>query len=97
MKRALPEFITSTGSNFKKRNYDIDEKKRLIQYMNTAGELCAAAGYVDDLVTGKETRIENGGYHDGFYEWSTQEIYHIDKYNAAVSDEFLKRALEKVG
>lgn len=96
MKRVLPEFITKQGNNFQRKKYEYEQKEKLIIYLKTRGELCSVAGYVDDLVTGEEVNIPNGGYRDDQYEWSTQEIYHIEKYDAAVVDEFLQYMLKKM-
>ena len=96
MKRVLPEFITDVGSNFERTEYDPNIKNAVLQYMKTKGELCEAGGYVDDIITAKETRIEDGGFTDGIFVWSTQDIYHIEKYNASVKDEFIKHVLEKL-
>ena len=64
--------------------------------MNTKGELFAVAGYIDDLVTGTTTRVANGGFRDDQYEWSSQDVYHIEKYDAAVTDDFLNHVLSSV-
>ena len=96
MKRAIPEFITNLGKNFATREYSKSEKDALLNYMNNKGELFAAGGYVDDIMTGKETRIESAGFRDEEFEWSTFDIYHIEKYNAAVTTEFLNHVLKKL-
>ena len=93
MKRALPEFIIRP--NFKRRAYSDVEKTSLLKYMKTSGDLHAAAGYVDDIVKGIITSIECGGYRDDEYEWSDQDTYHIEKYDAAVTDEFLEHVMRK--
>ena len=48
-----------------------------------------------DRVTGKQ--VENICriiYNDGEYEWRSEEVYLIEKYNMKVSDEFINHVLE---
>ena len=54
-----------------------------------SSELCSATGYVDDLFMSKEMHIPNGGYRDNQHEWSTQDIYHIEKYALFYNGEYL--------
>lgn len=78
--------------HFTVRNYYEHEKLNLIKYMESF-EPYAVAGKIDDCVTGKRLSAENCGFRDGNFVWSIQDIYHIKCYNAAVTDEFLSRAL----
>ncbi len=93
MKRALPEFIINAA--FPKRDYSPNEKAAVLKYMRNNGELCAAGGFVDDVISGKTVRIEDGGYRDDEYEWSDQDTYHVEKYDAAVTDDFLEHVLQR--
>ena len=93
MKRVLPEFITDAGKNFARKTYAKEEKNILVDYLKNRGELFEAGGYVKDIVSDSFVKIEDGGYRDGEYEWSTQDIYHIEKYDAAVRDDFLSHVL----
>ena len=95
MKRVFQEFITDAGRYFLRRHYEKNTKDLLLKYMKNRGELCVAGGFVDDVVTGKTVRIEDGGYRDDQFEWSDQDTYHIEKYDAAVTDEFLDHVLKK--
>ena len=77
-------------ANFATTDYDRATKEALLEYMESF-EPCSVAGYVDDCKTGEPILNEtNVGYEDGEYMWSTQDIYHIRKYNAAVKPEFIK-------
>ncbi len=79
-------------ADFEVASYSEMEKKKLIEYMSSF-ELFAVAGLIYDCVLGEQLGDENIGYTDGKYLWTSQDIYHIEKYNAAVTDEFLKIAL----
>ena len=81
-------------SNFVRRDYSDKEKDILLEYMRSF-TMNAAGGYIWDCVEGKELRQANVGFEDDTYMWSTQDIYHVENYNAAVKDDFLKRAISK--
>lgn len=91
MKRVINglTIFNESHSNFKVMDYKGDDKEALIAYMRSF-EPCAAGPMVDDCVTGKQTTIPNAGYEDAEYSWTTQDIYHIEKYDAAVDPDFLK-------
>lgn len=88
-----------TDSNFLRQEYTDYEKAALFDYFSRFTEPdAAAAGSMRDYCTGESlTGVELVCYSDGLYVWSNEEIYHIEKYNAAVSDEFLEYVLKKQG
>ena len=96
MKRVFQELITDAGRDFLRKHYEKNTKDLLLKYMKNGGELYAAGGFVDDVITGKSVRIEDGGYRDDQFEWSDQDTYHVEKYDAAVTDEFLEHVLQKM-
>lgn len=81
--------------NMELTDYDPAEKELLLEYMK-AVEPNSAGGYVFDCILNTETRIEDVGYEADEYMWSAQDIYHIEHYNAAVTEEFMKHALHAV-
>ena len=93
--RALTHSITYSSNNrdFDRRDYSEDEKKALLEYM-AAFKPNAVAGLVFDVVTQEWQKDENLGYTDGTFIWASQDTYHVDKYNAAVTEEFLASAIE---
>ena len=62
-------------------------------------EYYGVAGLVYDCVTGEVQFKENGrpyedvAYHDGEFRWCEQDMYHIKRYNAAVTDEFFQKVM----
>jgi len=72
---------------FKRREYSDGEKAKLVNYMSSI-EPNAAGGYIWDCVQGKEVKELEVGYDDGKYMWSARDIYHLEHYDAAVTDEF---------
>ena len=96
MERVLPEYITDAGKKFKRMDYSRNEKSLLLHYLKKEGVLFEAGGYVTDVVTEMATQIPDGGYRDDQYEWSTQDIYHIEKYNASVKEDFIAHVKRKM-
>lgn len=88
------------GPNFPRRRYGLDEKQKLLDYLKSARFNYVAAGYVRDCVTGKETRECIYGYNPGDlgdYSWSSWDIYHIEHYDAKVTDEFFEYVMGNPG
>jgi len=77
-------------------NYTAGEKKAILEYMSMF-EAYAAAGLIEDLFTGERTKEEDIGYNDGEYIWSTQDMYHIEKYDVPVREPFLKKVMDRLG
>ena len=75
--------------DFPVRTYGKIEKERILAYMRSF-EPYAVAGLVIDCKTGVRTQIENVGFHDGVFFWSNQDIYHIERYHAAVCEDFIR-------
>ena len=82
-------------SGFKVENYDAKKKEILLEYMKSF-EVHGTCGYIYDCKTGKEVKITNSFYDDNEYGWSKQDIYHIEKYNAAVDPKFIEHIEKKM-
>lgn len=80
-------------SNFAVRKYTNAEKRKIVSYMKSFDPF-AAMGMVEDCVTGKRRNEENVGYTDGVFAWSSQDIYHIEEYDAAVADSFFNKIMQ---
>lgn len=79
---------------FETLNYDSTTKEKLIKYMESF-EPTSVAGFIDDCRTGEMVMKTNAGFEDGFFMWSTQDIYHIKKYNAAVNKDFIDHVIKQ--
>ena len=81
------------GIEIKTRAYTNEEKEKLIDFMKSV-EPCAVAGHVYDCIKQEEINIEHVLYeNDGFW-WTSQDIYHLEKYNAAVTQEFYDKVMK---
>lgn len=76
------------------RTYNAEEKRMIVAYMNSQ-EPFAAGGTVFDRKINQKIEIEDIGYNDGEYVWSSQDIYDISHYNAAVTDDFIEHVKTK--
>ena len=95
MQKVMVNSITAYeqhSAEFAVRAYSISEKRKLLAYMQSFTPY-AAAGRITDCVTGERLRTEDVGYTDGTFMWTSQDMDHIDKYNAAVTNAFLKRVM----
>ena len=79
-------------TDFVRRVYSEEEKNELVQFLRK-GELCGVGDFVNDCVTGAKTSLEDVAYRKDGYLWTTAELYHIEKYNAAVTDDFLQHVI----
>ena len=92
MKHAMISNITmyeKDPARFEERAYGETEKKKILEYMRSF-EPCAVAGRVEDCKTGERTKEENIGFSDGLFLWCSQDIYHLERYDAAVCEDFAK-------
>ena len=74
---------------------EIDEKNRILKYLKSF-EVCAySTAYVFDVVSRNETVLDEVIFTDGEYEWSSSWIYHFEKYNLKLNDDFIAHVLSK--
>ena len=76
-----------------KRDYSLIEKECLLRYMKSF-EPVLSGGLVYDVVKKQSIDLENVSYEDGEFIWETRDIYHIEKYDEAVSDDFLQHIFQ---
>lgn len=70
------------------------EKGAILAYLSKVKPAAVAAGYFTDAVTGElMVGIDNMGYIDGDFSWSTGDVYHFEKYDHELSPAFREHAL----
>ena len=74
----------------------IPQKDIIIAYLRNGAVEAAAAGRAKDVLTGERIPGEWVTLTDGIYEWDTSLIYHFDKYNIRLPDEFIRHILNTV-
>lgn len=72
----------------------ISEKKKILQYLKSFEPDCAAGMLLVDEITGEETSNGVMGYEDGMYYWDTREIYHFEKYDMELQNDFIEYVMK---
>ena len=99
MKLAMntPSRFDEKPSEFPTKIYENDTKKKILNYLKK-WEPCSACGHVEDCKTGEILdTLEDLGYTDGEYSWSTQGIYHFEKYNLRLNEDFIQYVSKILG
>lgn len=91
---------------FTKKDYDISLKDRLnvvcvnkktvLQYLKNFNQECIVLTCsANDFVTGELLTNSVFVYNDGVYCWTNEEIYHFEKYDMKLNDDFIQYVLNK--
>lgn len=84
--RNLAENISDTG---------IEYKGKIIDYMKNGrdyGVRCSSIyDYIEDCSKLKTIKR----YTDGIYIWNDEEIYHFEKYNIALNEDFINHVINE--
>ena len=74
-------------------NYALREKlsakAAVLEYLRKGKTAAAVAGAMKDAVTGERTGVEYTWLMDDVYTWSTELIYHVEKYDCQLPRDFL--------
>lgn len=81
------ELKSITGSE------EIPEKHKVLEYLKSFGKTAYTTSRVIDLFTGEEQSFIDDARSDGVYMWRDSEIYHFEKYNLQLNDDFIKYVL----
>ena len=71
----------------------INGKSKVLAYLKSKKDVGIAPRYVRDKITGESTGIELACFVDGEFAWTTDTIYHFEKYNLKLSEAFLRSVL----
>lgn len=72
---------------------EIPQKRKVLEYLKSFDPDCAAGMLIQDEVIGKAVNACVEGYEDGQYFWDSRYIYHFEKYNLKLSEDFIKHVL----
>lgn len=68
----------------------------ILKYLKSLPPKAVAAGHFTDLFTGQEVQGEDECYFESEqWWWTTQDIYHFEKYDMKLDDDFCKYVLEQ--
>lgn len=68
-------------------------KQAVLKYLRSFNSVAIAAGYPEDIVTGEMVMIPYYAYRDGEFCWNSSDIYHLEKYDIELNQEFVDKVL----
>lgn len=71
-------------------------KESILNYLKSGIVTAIAAGYANDVITGKGIDMPLEMMTDGVFAWRSDVIYYYQKYNMRLSDDFIEYVLEKL-
>lgn len=75
----------------------INQKSQILKYLKSFSEPYAFTSQpVIDVFTNEEFEYVDNGFSDGVYVWYKSQIYHFEKYNLKLNDDFIEYVLSKV-
>lgn len=99
----LDKFITNADINklseqqFKNliSEQPIQNKDNILAYLKKFPYSAFTSQPVFDKFSGEEVFSANNAHTDGAYTWYETEIYHFDKYNLKINDDFIEHVLNQ--
>lgn len=82
------EFIKNISKN------EILNKETVLNYLKQSPEYAFTSEPVKDYYTGEIVYDANNARSDGEYIWYESEIYHFEKYNLKLNDDFIEHVLK---
>lgn len=89
------DFTKNPNSLIDSFNNVSESKKLILNYLNSFKPICASGMWLKDEIDGSIINIQVLGYSDGEYLWDTREIYHFEKYDMKLNDDFIKYVLSR--
>ena len=77
--------------------YGSAEKNNILNYLRSFKPCLFTTAPVEDPFTGEWVKKTDFGYSDGVYTWYESEIYCLEKYDFALTEEFRAYVREKAG
>lgn len=75
------------------RDDEIEGKQKILKYLKSFHSDSAAGMSLVDEITGKTQKSGVEGFEDGLFYWDTREIYHFEKYNLELNEDFIQHVL----
>lgn len=74
----------------------INGKEKILAYLKRFPECAFTSAPVKDAFTGKIVYDANNARTDGVFQWSESEIYHFEKYNLKLNNDFIEYVLNRL-
>jgi hypothetical protein len=76
--------------------YHLNEKEAILKYFKEHGSetaiiTCASTDYI----SGEKLSDSVTCFDDGEYCWTSEEVYHFEKYNLKINDDFIQYVLNQ--
>lgn len=71
----------------------VSNKDKILSYMKNTPVVAATTALVTDYITKEQFYKANNAHSDGVYQWYEDEIYHFEKYNLKLNDDFIQHVL----
>ena len=72
------------------------EKAVILDFMRSKKPRWHTGAKVDDLVTGTQTDIPLNATECGKWGWTSQELYHFERYDLSLKPEFVEFVLSQI-
>ena len=82
-------WVVKKKERFLDKHYRAEEKQAILRYLRQFQPCWFTTAPVLDPFTGEQVGETNLGYSDGEYTWYESQIYSLEKYDLALTDEFL--------
>lgn len=73
----------------------VSQKNKILSFMRKAPVVAYTSFPVYDRITGDEVFPANNAHSDGNFTWYESEIYHFEKYNLKLNDDFIEYVLNR--
>ncbi len=83
------DFISLTSSQ------SADFKTEIISYMRKFEPCAYTSSSVYDKLTDEKVFEADNAHSDGIYTWYEDEIYHFEKYNIKLNNDFIQHVLNQ--
>ncbi|MDE6730642.1 MAG: hypothetical protein K2J71_07695 [Oscillospiraceae bacterium] len=100
MKIVINRIVTCSLRKIKPENFlnytsksEIKYKREILEYLQSFEDCAFTSEPVYDILTKESVRDADNAKTDGLFTWYWSEIYHFDKYNLCLKDEFVKHVL----
>ena len=77
------------------KNKPLQNKSQILNYLRQGKITAAAPGVPVDIVLQERIKGYKTILSDGTYEWQSELIHYIDKYNMKLPDEFIEHVLKQ--
>jgi len=77
-------------------NKPMEEKEKVVQYMKRSEVIAAAPAIVRDVLNPEVKIPELLLMSDGKYQWRSDIIYYVEKYDLELPEEFVNYVLEQI-